>query len=85
MWFNRSKQCYRTFSTADWWNTLIYTMTSTQPDLSYVIGKLSQNLSKPSNTNLYLARYRYTLKYIKGTLTESLIFHKCVHPLELTG
>ena len=63
--------------------SLIYAMTCTRPDLSYVVGKLSQNLAKPTNADLQLSKF--VLKYIKGTLNYSLKFRKSTEDLKLIG
>ena len=55
--------------------SLIYVMTSTRPDLCYVVTLLSQFMSRPTQEHLNLAKY--VLRYIKHTLTYSLTFTKC--------
>jgi hypothetical protein len=63
--------------------SLIYVMTCTRPDLSYVVTKLSQHMSKPTIAHLNLSKF--VLKYIKGTLDYNLKFKKCNNDLNLMG
>ena len=63
--------------------SLIYVMTGTRPDLCYIVTKLSQYMSKPTETHLNAAKY--VLRYLKGTLDRSLKFRKSESPLELIG
>ena len=63
--------------------SLIYITTGTRPDLSYIVSKLSQSMSKP--TKAYLGIAKHVLKYIKGTLHYCLEFKKSDMPLKLTG
>ena len=37
--------------------SLIYVMTGTRPDLCYVVTKLSQNMARPTESDLNLAKY----------------------------
>lgn len=61
--------------------SLIYVMTGTRPDLSYVVTKLSQFMSKPTKAHLGLAKH--VLKYIKGTLNYCLKFKRSDDELKL--
>ena len=63
--------------------SLIYVMTGTRPDLRYVVTKLSQNMAKPTELDLNLAKY--VLRYLKGTREQCLKFEKSETPLKLTG
>lgn len=63
--------------------SLIYVMTGTRPDLCYVVTKLSQNMAKPTESDLNLAKY--VLRYLKGTREQCLKFEKSESPLKLTG
>ena len=63
--------------------SLIYIMTGTRPDLSYVVTKLSQHMSNPTKTVLGLAKH--VLKYLKGTKNYDLKFKKSESPLKLIG
>ena len=63
--------------------SLIYLMTCSRPDLSYVVTKLSQYMSKPTDAHLKLARN--VLKYLKGTMMNKLSYEKSSEPLELIG
>ena len=58
-------------------------MTGTRPDLCYVMTKLSQNMAKPTELDLNLAKH--VLRYLKGTREQSLKFEKSESPLKLTG
>ena len=50
--------------------SLIYAMTGTRPDLCYIVTKLSQYMSKP--TEIHLNAATYVLRYLKGTLDRCL-------------
>ena len=63
--------------------SLIYAMTCTRPDLSFVVSKLSQHLSRPTEGDWNLLKQ--VLRYIKGTLNYSLHFTKSDTNLRLTG
>lgn len=63
--------------------SLIYVMTSTRPDLCYIVTKLSQNMAKPTEADLN--RAKYALRYLKGTREQCLKFEKSESPLRLTG
>jgi len=54
--------------------SLIYAMTCTRPDISFIVTKLSQNLSNPKASHFTLIKH--VLQYIKGTLNHSLVFRK---------
>ena len=58
-------------------------MTSTRPDLSWSVTKLSQHLANPDNSDWNLIKQ--TLQYIKGTLDYKLTFQKSDSGLKLTG
>ena len=62
--------------------SLIYAMIGTRPDLCFIVAKLSQYLSSPTEYHLKLAKQ--VLRYIKGTLNYKLIFKKS-NELELMG
>lgn len=63
--------------------SLIYVMTSTRPDLSFIVTKLSQYMSNPTNTHLCMAKH--VLRYLKGTLGNKLTFRKSKKGLKLLG
>ena len=63
--------------------SLIYVMTGTRPDLCYIVTKLSQKMSKPSQVDLSTAKH--VLRYLKGTSELSLTFRKSNTPLTLQG
>ena len=54
--------------------SLIYIMSGTRPDLSYIVTKLSQNMARPTEANLIAAKH--VLRYLKGTIEQSLKFKK---------
>ena len=62
--------------------SLIYVMTGTRPDLSFIVTKLSQYLTCPNEYHLKLAKN--VLRYIKGTLHYKLIYKKS-NVLEMIG
>ena len=63
--------------------SLIYLMTSTRPDIAYVVTLLSQYMSSPHVVHLTLAKS--VLRYIKGTINYNLKYVKTDKPLELIG
>ena len=63
--------------------SLIYVMTGTRPDISFIVNKLSQYMAKPTKTLLGLAKH--VLRYLKGTLDYNLIFSKSSESLNLIG
>lgn len=63
--------------------SLIYLMTCTRPDLSYVISKLSQYMAKPTNEHLNMCKN--VIKYIKGTSNYSLVYKKSTNELDIQG
>ena len=58
-------------------------MTGTRPDLCYIVTRLAQHMSKPTQANLNAAKY--ALGYLKGTSEQSLRFRKSESPLTLIG
>ena len=63
--------------------SLIYVMTSTRPDLSFIVTKLSQYMSNPTNTHLSMAKH--VLCYLKGTTENKVTFKKSKDGLKLFG
>ena len=63
--------------------SLIYVMTGTRPDLCYIVTRLSQNMAKPTESDLSTAKH--VLRYLKGTREQCLKFGKSESPLKLTG
>ena len=61
--------------------SLIYGMTCTRPDLSWVVTRLSQHLSKPTEGDWTLLKQ--VLRYIKGTLDQKLYFKKSESSLKV--
>ena len=54
--------------------SLVYAMVCTRPDLSYVVTKLSQHLSCPTEGDL--VTMKHVFQYIQGTLDQGLFFSK---------
>ena len=54
--------------------SLIYLMTCTRPDLSFVVNILAQSMSKPTVAHLSLAKF--ALRYLKGTASYGLTYNK---------
>lgn len=63
--------------------SLIYIMTSTRPDLSWVVSKLSQHLAKPKQQHWDTAKQ--VLRYLKGTIDLELCYQQSNQELKLEG
>lgn len=63
--------------------SLIYIMSCTRPDISWIVSKLSQYLSEPREKHMTAVKHVY--RYLKGTKDVELCYKKCVNKLELTG
>ena len=63
--------------------SLIYLMTNTRPDISYVVTLLGQYMSNPTVAHLNLAKH--VLRYLKGTKFYGLNFIKSKYDLEVMG
>ena len=63
--------------------SLIYAMTCTRPDLSWVVSKLSQHLANPADTDWIMLKQ--VLRYLKGTLHYKLSYVKSENGLGLIG
>ena len=63
--------------------SLIYVMTGTRPELCYVVTKLSQKMSCPTESDLSMAKH--VLRYLKGTRAKGLTFCKSRSALKLVG
>ena len=63
--------------------SLIYLMCCSRPDLSYVVTKLSQHMSEPTNAHLGIARN--VLRYLQGTKSFEIKFPSCKCELKLFG
>lgn len=50
--------------------SLIYIMTCTRPDLSWVVSKLSQHLAEPKQQ--HWATAKHILRYLKGTIDQEI-------------
>ena len=58
-------------------------MTGTRPDICYAVTKLSQNMAKPTQSDLSMAKN--VLRYLKGSIERGLTFQRSELPLKLTG
>ena len=63
--------------------SLVYAMTCTRPDLSWIVTRLSQHLSCPKSGDWEILKQ--ALRYIKGTLHFELHFSKTDSSLKLEG
>lgn len=63
--------------------SLIYIMTCTRPDLSWIVSKLSQHLAEPKQQHWSAAKH--LLRYLKGTRDQELHYHKSEKGLKLEG
>ncbi|CAB4006890.1 Hypothetical predicted protein [Paramuricea clavata] len=63
--------------------SLIYAMTCTRPDLSWIVSRLSQTLSNPRTGDLIAAKH--VLRYLKRTVDYELCFKKSDADLQLTA
>lgn len=61
--------------------SLIYIITCTRPDLSWVVSKLSQHLAEPKQQHWVAAKH--LLRYLRGTIDQELHYRKCVESLQL--
>ena len=62
---------------------LIYAMTTTWPNLCFIVTKLSQFMSEPYEKHINIAKR--ILRYIKGTINQQLIFKPIKSTLSLSG
>ena len=63
--------------------SLIYIMTGTRPDICFAVTKLSQNMAKPTQAHLNMAKN--VLRYLQGSREKILRFQKSDLPVKLTG
>ena len=63
--------------------SLIYAMTTTRPDLCFIVTKLSQFMSEPYEKHMKIEKH--VLRYIKGTINQQLTFKLTKSTLGLTG
>ena len=63
--------------------SIIYAMTCTRPDLSWVVTKLSQHLNDPTPTDAVMVKHVF--RYLLGTVNNKLRFTKSGGGLELFG
>jgi len=63
--------------------SLIYAMTCTRPDLSWIVTVLSQHLANLSEE--HCVALKHVLRYLKGSLHFELCFRKCNDGLQLIG
>ena len=62
---------------------LVYAMICTRHDLSYVVTKLSQHLSKPTSGDLLMLNHVF--RYVKSTVDYHLTFRKGGNDLQITA
>lgn len=58
---------------------LMYLSTCTRPDIAFIVGQLARYCSAP--TDLHWQAVLYVLRYLKGTLSHGLLFHRTGLPL----
>ena len=63
--------------------SLIYVMTCTRPDLSFIVSKLSQHLSDPKEQHMVTAKH--VLRYLKGTVEQELCYKRSDSKLKLVA
>ena len=63
--------------------SLIYVMTATRPDLCYIVTKLSQYMSQPTQNHMISAKH--ALRYLKATCDHKLVYRKSADSLRLVG
>ena len=63
--------------------SLVYAMTCTRPDLSFVVTKLSQHLSAPRNCDWVMLKHAF--RYVKATIDYGLTYRKSDEGLSLCG
>ena len=63
--------------------SLIYAMTCTRPDLSWIVTKLAQYQHNP--TVDHWTAVKHVFRYLKGIMNNKLCFQKCEDGLTLTG
>lgn len=63
--------------------SLIYVMTCTRPDITYVVTRLSQCMNRPTKADLNAAKH--VLRYLKGTMNKCLKFTRSQDELKLIG
>ena len=63
--------------------SLIYIMVATRSDICYTVTRLCQAQVIPNY--FHLTKAKHVLRYLKGTLNQSLIFKKSQRPLKLVG
>ena len=63
--------------------SIMYIMICTRPDLAHSISLLSKYMSNPGRE--HWEAVKWLLKYIKGTLTEGLVYHSSKEGVKLIG
>ena len=63
--------------------SLIYLTTCTRPDISFIVNKLAQSMSRPTNADFNSAKS--VLRYLKGTRTQGLIYDGRESECDLIG
>ena len=80
------KNKHETVNPREYWEimgSLIYAMTCTRPDISWVVSKLSQSLAQPKREDLVTAKH--VLRYLKGKNDYELVFKKNEEELYLVA
>lgn len=63
--------------------SLIYIMTCTRPDISWIVSRLSHYMSDPREKHMTALKHVY--RYLQGTKDYELCYNKCNTKLELMG
>lgn len=63
--------------------SLIYIMTCTRPDISWIVSRLSQYMSDPRDKHMTALKHVY--RYLQGTKDYELCYSQCTTKLELSG
>ena len=63
--------------------SIIYAMTCTRPDLSWVVSKLSQHLNSPMPADTVMLKHVF--RYLRGTIDHKLTLTKSEGGLQLLG
>ena len=63
--------------------SLVYAMTCSRPDLSWIVTKLSSHLNNPTKADWMTVKH--VLRYIKGTLNHKLVFRASKDGLKAIG
>ena len=64
-------------------SSLIYLMTCTRPDISWIVTRLSQSLENPGAAEWIMLKH--VLRYLRGSLNNGLLYQKSKMGLTLVG